>query len=169
MAGKKQAELTEAQKQCLRLVSMHYTSKQIARKLGISHYTVDQRIDIARMKLNADSRISAAKILAVAEGRAVYDGFVYEPEAVAYALNHAKPDLPTVKGHDVSNQQGNHFSISSADNYGLKWLALPPIGGGEHQLSKMEVMAAIIKTSTFSAIALSVLVITLAGLMNILA
>jgi DNA-binding CsgD family transcriptional regulator len=56
-------DLTEGQKACLRLVVQHHTSKEIARKLGISRYTVDQRLDAARHKLNAASRKDAAKIL----------------------------------------------------------------------------------------------------------
>lgn len=57
-------ELTEGQKACLRLVDDHMTSKEIARSLGISHFTVDQRLDAARRKLNAATRKDAAKIFA---------------------------------------------------------------------------------------------------------
>ena len=41
-------QLTGGQKACLRLVAQHYVSKEIARKLRISHLTVDQRLDAAR-------------------------------------------------------------------------------------------------------------------------
>ena len=56
-------ELTEGQKACLRLVDDHMTSKEIGRSLGISHFTVDQRLDAARRKLNAATRKDAAKFL----------------------------------------------------------------------------------------------------------
>ena len=36
-------KLTEAQRVCLRMVLMHLSSKDIARELGISPHTVDQR------------------------------------------------------------------------------------------------------------------------------
>ena len=49
-------DLTEGQKACLRLVVQQQTSKEIARVLGISPFTVDQRLDAARRKLNAASR-----------------------------------------------------------------------------------------------------------------
>ncbi len=57
-------ELTEGQKDCLRLVDDHHTSKEIARILGISSFTVDQRLDGARRKLHAATRKDAAKIFA---------------------------------------------------------------------------------------------------------
>jgi DNA-binding CsgD family transcriptional regulator len=56
-------ELTEGQKACLRLVDHHLTSTEIGRFLGISHFTVDQRLDAARRKLNAATRKDAAKFL----------------------------------------------------------------------------------------------------------
>ena len=62
MSAQSPLHLTEGQKACLRLVVQHHTSKEIARALGISPFTVDQRLDAARRKLNATSRIDAAKI-----------------------------------------------------------------------------------------------------------
>ncbi len=61
------ADLSDGQKQCLRLVGQHLTSKEIARKLGISHFTVDQRLDSARRKLNAHSRKDAVRIFMAME------------------------------------------------------------------------------------------------------
>ena len=70
-------DLTEGQKACLRLVVQHHTSKEIARKLGISRYTVDQRLDAARHKLNAASRKDAAKIFAERDTYPISQPFVY--------------------------------------------------------------------------------------------
>ena len=50
-------------KQCavLDLLIKHQTSKEISRKLGISPHTVDQRIMLARAKLNVASRSEVAQ------------------------------------------------------------------------------------------------------------
>lgn len=59
--------LSEGQKECLRLVLIHMTSKEIARHLGISSHTVDQRIRYAIRILGARSRMQAALRLSEAE------------------------------------------------------------------------------------------------------
>lgn len=56
--------LTEKQVEVLDLVCRHHQTKEIARILGISPRSVDQRIDGARRKLGAATRIEAAKIFA---------------------------------------------------------------------------------------------------------
>jgi len=50
------ASLTDKQREVLDLLIAHKTSKEIARELGISPHTVDQRIQFAKAKLGADSR-----------------------------------------------------------------------------------------------------------------
>nr|WP_272914669.1 helix-turn-helix transcriptional regulator [Aurantiacibacter rhizosphaerae] len=49
-------KLTAKQRAVLDLLIQHKTSKEIARLLGISHYTVDQRVAAARKKLGVTSR-----------------------------------------------------------------------------------------------------------------
>lgn len=63
--------LSEGQKECLRLVLKHMTSKEIARHLGISSHTVDQRLRYAIRILGARSRMQAALRLSEAEGRTI--------------------------------------------------------------------------------------------------
>src|SRR6478752_3465006 len=50
------AGLTAKQREVLDLLIEHKTSKEIARELGISPHTVDQRIQFAKEKLGASSR-----------------------------------------------------------------------------------------------------------------
>lgn len=59
--------LSEGQKDCLRMVLAHMTSKEIARHLGVSSHTVDQRLRYAIRTLGARTRMQAALILAEAE------------------------------------------------------------------------------------------------------
>lgn len=60
----KVARLTAKQRQCMDLVVLRKSSKQIARELGISKPTVDQRIANARAVLGASNRDEAALIYA---------------------------------------------------------------------------------------------------------
>ncbi|MEP0144502.1 MAG: helix-turn-helix transcriptional regulator [Parasphingorhabdus sp.] len=77
-------KLTEAQKQCLRLVADLMSSKQIARSLQISHHTVDQRLKRAQSILNVSSRAEAARLLISYEAEAkkldsdIYQTLVYQ-------------------------------------------------------------------------------------------
>ena len=70
------AGLTEKQRDVLDLLIEHKTSKEIARALGISPHTVDQRIFFAKEKLGAASRNEAAaayrRLMAIS-GRTTYE------------------------------------------------------------------------------------------------
>jgi DNA-binding CsgD family transcriptional regulator len=52
--------LTVKQREVLDLLIQHKTSKEIARELGISPHTVDQRVQSAKERLGAESRSEAA-------------------------------------------------------------------------------------------------------------
>jgi len=56
--------LTGRERECLRLVDRHFSSKQIARELGMSKTSVDTYCDRARAKLGVGDRYHAARLLA---------------------------------------------------------------------------------------------------------
>lgn len=56
--------LTPKQREMLRLVYQHMQSKQIARVLGCSPYTVDEYLRAALRKLHVSTRVEAARLLA---------------------------------------------------------------------------------------------------------
>lgn len=85
--------LTEKQRACLDLVLEHRTSKQIARQLGVSKYTVDQRITNARTALGATDRADAA--MRYARLRKLYHRIAYDPVEV--------PDQPALVPSDYSD------------------------------------------------------------------
>jgi DNA-binding CsgD family transcriptional regulator len=60
--------LNEGQKDCLRLVMQHFSSKEIARKLALSPHTVDKRLKLATAILGVSSRVDAARIFAEVDG-----------------------------------------------------------------------------------------------------
>jgi DNA-binding CsgD family transcriptional regulator len=55
------AKLSDGQRDCLRLVGQYMSSKEIARVLGISPHTVDQRLKRATAQLEVTSRFDAAR------------------------------------------------------------------------------------------------------------
>lgn len=59
---KEPGQLTAKQIAVLDLLVKHQSTKEIARELGISPFTVDQRIKSARSKLGASSRSELARI-----------------------------------------------------------------------------------------------------------
>lgn len=71
-------QLTEPQRECLRLVLQHHNSKEIAVILGLSPSAVDKRIERAVQLLGATSRFAAARLLARSEGGA-YERLPCEP------------------------------------------------------------------------------------------
>lgn len=77
------ARLSEGQKTCLRQVREHRTSKEIARELGISKHTVDQRLKLAATTLGVAGRTEAALLFARHDPEGVYDRIVYDPVDIA--------------------------------------------------------------------------------------
>jgi DNA-binding CsgD family transcriptional regulator len=73
------ANLSEGQRECLRMVLSHMSSKEIARALGISRHTVDQRLRLAMRTLQVANRIDAARALAAHEGAGAYQPLVHQP------------------------------------------------------------------------------------------
>ncbi|WP_295636012.1 helix-turn-helix transcriptional regulator [Novosphingobium sp.] len=74
-------ELTAKQREVLDLLIQHKTSKEISRALGISPYTVDQRINLARAKLGLANRNEVAHVYR--QLVSTYQQPVYEPSYIA--------------------------------------------------------------------------------------
>ncbi|NNM77388.1 helix-turn-helix transcriptional regulator [Sphingomonas sp. ID1715] len=72
-------QLTEAQRECLRLVYAHHNSKEIAEIVGISPSAVDKRIERAVQILGVTTRFVAARMLAAEEGVSAYEQTTSEP------------------------------------------------------------------------------------------
>jgi DNA-binding CsgD family transcriptional regulator len=147
-------ELTEGQKACLRLVDEHHTSKEIARKLGISPFTVDQRLDAARRKLRAASRKDAAKIFAAMERGAISEPFVYETgrlETVGFS------DIETLPSARAGQVLARFSSLVS----------VPPFGGERHELSKKEIFVQSLNIAFFSTLVIAFVVVVLTGTLRL--
>jgi DNA-binding CsgD family transcriptional regulator len=147
-------ELTDGQKACLRLVDDHHTSKEIARMLGISPFTVDQRLDAARRKLNAPSRKDAAKIFAAMEHGNISEPFVYQPQ---WLEPMAITDSLTPPPNRVEQLLSTVSSLVS----------VPPIGGERHELSKKEILVQSLNIAFFSTLVIAFVVVVLTGTLRL--
>ena len=86
------ARLSDKQRACLDLLLERRTSKQMARMLGISKPTVDQRIAAARVILGAGDRDEAARIYG--RLKAVYDRGIYDPVQLPELPKFVPSDFP---------------------------------------------------------------------------
>lgn len=146
-------QLTDAQRECLRLVYAHHNSKEIAEKVGVSPSAVDKRIERAVQLLGVSSRFAAARMLAVEEGQPAYERTTSEPIDLSSAGFHR----PTF-AHEPWWLVRRLLGIS------------PATGGGEdvrNPLSKVQrlgVMVALIFLISMSSMALLNLGQTLSSL-----
>ncbi|QQV77271.1 helix-turn-helix transcriptional regulator [Sphingomonas aliaeris] len=126
--------VTEAQRECLRLVLTRRNSKEIALALGISSHTVDKRLERAIATLGATSRFDAARILAeheaqsapapVAGADTTYEPFVYQ-----------SPDIVPVAGSDMVAASEELAQRGGSRDAKAAWLPIRPKGGRYNTLS----------------------------------
>jgi DNA-binding CsgD family transcriptional regulator len=177
MPDRQYPDLSEGQKDCLRLVSDHFTSKEIARRLGISHFTVDQRLNAARKKLNATNRTDAAKLFASIEDGLIYERLVYQPHPVANEGDRLTLDMSPRQagqyeventGSDSISSQANSAEHESSFAQIRSFLSVPPIGGKRHGLSKKRVIFSSLNIAFYATITVSILILVLTGVMRMI-
>lgn len=112
--------LTDAERDCLRLVFQHMTSKDIARQLGVSPHTVDMRLRQAIRKLEVTNRIEAARALVhteillgvaqpIAENTdaAGYQELIYQASEIVDDANSATIGAPASQGPDAASNRSS--------------------------------------------------------------
>jgi DNA-binding CsgD family transcriptional regulator len=102
MGGDPISDLTEAEKEVLRLYLTATDQKEIARLIDRSPSAVEQRLASARRKLGVNRSIDAAHQLAHAEGNPAYGMAIY--------------------GHS-SGSEARSFSLRPASSEGGNWLS----------------------------------------------
>ncbi len=95
--------LTAGQRDCLRLVLRHMTSKDIARQLDISPHTVDMRLRTAMRTLGVASRLDAARLLGSSDG--LYQPLIYQRPELVGAPAAREVELPVEEASDDHAQQ----------------------------------------------------------------
>lgn len=109
--------LTEGERECLRLVYQHMTSKDIARQLGVSHHAVDMRLRQAIRKLEVVSRIDAARALIADEGISATESTAADYQSLIYQAPELEENAPPVTfGSPASNGAGAASQRSSDPN-----------------------------------------------------
>jgi DNA-binding CsgD family transcriptional regulator len=101
------SKLSQAQCECLRLVNIHLTSKEIAIRLGVSRHTIDQRLDRACKSLGVSTRKEAARLFAL------YDPIIYEPFDIA-DKRAAAPAFPDLDYREERNDHQSDYRLYDA-------------------------------------------------------
>ncbi len=142
-------KLTVTQKACLRLVFLQMSSKDIAKKLGLSPHTVDNHIKTAIQRLNVGNRREASRMLAEAEGLDVRRALVDQSPELATAAHSAELLAPQPKAIQIeedilSSNPGSggsqKSSVMASAQFPIR-LPLPHYVGEENNLSATERLA----------------------------
>lgn len=121
-------KLSDGQRDCLRLVAENRSSKEIARILGISPHTVDQRLKRATAVLAVESRFEAARMFMRHARRCEpstlpYDALVYQHPGLSGRAEYGDIDLPSNEqdplgggeGATLHEAQASYFSMFEAE------------------------------------------------------
>ncbi|MGB5725389.1 MAG: helix-turn-helix transcriptional regulator [Parasphingorhabdus sp.] len=106
--------LNDGQRDCLRLVLAHHNSKEIARELGISPHTVDQRLRTAMRILNVHSRFEAAREFAALDTEDGYQPLIYQMPDVERARKNER--LGSSIGGPGTERTGSIDDVGNADS-----------------------------------------------------
>lgn len=166
-------KLTDAQRDCLRLVLAHHNSKEIARELGVSPHTVDQRLRIAMRILQVPSRFEAARKFARLEAGARYQPLIYQMSDVERDTKNGKPDSST--GRIASDKRGSTDDIPNAEGHaaamvfdhsdiGPRPLPVPRYRGESNSLGAVERLGWILAIAIASALSFGGLIAGLEAL-----
>jgi hypothetical protein len=99
-------------------VLAHHNSKQIARSLGISSHTVDQRLRQAIRHLGASSRVDAAKRLAALEGWPEYQSLACQTPDIEPAGDPIPQPAP--KRQEKADHASSAFEREIGDHESLQ-------------------------------------------------
>lgn len=133
--------LSQRQAECLRLAGEGYTSKEIAREIGISPSTVDNHISTAVDRLGARNRVEAARFML---GDTSSDSF--ELGLITNATDRSR-SIPSLFG---------------------ALFKLPPLGGLRNAMSRKQRVFHIFQIAAFATAVCSGVILTIAGVVYVL-
>ncbi len=165
--------LTEGQQTCLRLVYRMQSSKQIARTLGISRHTVDQRVTLACRRLGVTTRAEAALIVADYDRMVAPDRIDLSAAALAVAPSDppAMPQLAAAEHDDATSVyelESTDHSLSRSARRATLRLPLPDGKEAENDLTIAARLSWILAICGFATIVFGVLLASLAALARLL-
>ena len=132
--------LTPGQLDCLRLVSQHLSSKEIAIELGISSHTVDQRIRGALHILGVERRSQAARL--VTQELGPYQRLIHQSPHIEAPPNSDQFDAAVgfqIRHADRAGEaSGSGFNTEQKP--GFNWSSLPlPFATRSHPRNELSV------------------------------
>ena len=133
------AKLTEGQLDCLRLVALHLSSKEIAVELNISPHTVDQRIRGALHVLGVERRTQAARLVAQACGP--YQRLIHQSPHIEVESERLHPDsaIRQIRHADRAGGSGG-AGLVTEQSRAASWTSLPlPFATRSHPRNEMSV------------------------------
>lgn len=185
MLGLAQADrvtkLSDAQRDCLRLVAEHRSSKEIARLLMISPHTVDQRLKRATNILAVDSRFEAARLLVNHERQhgpihPLYERLVYQSPDLSLGCDGAEMDVPSSEqdllggsgGHSTLHEaQASYFSMFEHQPKPRTLMSILSDAGYENDLSTSSRLVVVFAIMLFGVVGFAALVSVVEGLSRI--
>ncbi len=141
-APEKILKLTERQRMCLELVAQGFTSKEIGRRLGISHSTVDNHILLATQALGVADRREAGRLVS----------------ATGQQLPRQATDLPQPEISGIFEEREAQ-SQPGTGNVRL----LPPVGGQANEQTLRHKTLQILSIAVLSTIAVISLALIVSG------
>lgn len=165
--------LNDGQRDCLRLVLAHHNSKEIARQLGVSSHTVDQRLRTAMRILNAQSRFEAARAFAAIDVQDRYQPLIYQMSDVEPPRENGRLGVSIGSGasdeialiEDVVKVEGNGAGTTfETSPIRRQRLPIPRYRGEKNNLGKIERMGWILAIVIGSALSFGGLIAGLEAL-----
>ena len=149
MRSENLSRLSERQRQCLRAAARGYSSKEIARQLGLSPSTVNNHIESAKKLAQASERGELARAL------------------VDFEAGHKVPsDAPGLFQPFRGSDETGGNTVVSQDWSVLTLVKPPPVGGRRNDLSWNEKTFHIIQIALMSVVAMAAMSLTIAGLIH---
>lgn len=108
-------QLTDVQVNCLRLVAEGYTSKEIAKQLGLTPMTVDQYLHRAKKAVGAPDRRAASRRFFEQQADPLFKSFELKTPAVADSTQGMTP--PRAPGGEPVHESTGHSCHPLMANY----------------------------------------------------
>lgn len=167
MQHERSAQLTERQRQCLRIAAEGFTSKEIARQLNLSRFTIDKHLEGAMSTIGATSRAEASRLFVQFESQGGYEAFVCEPETLEEPAKNNQLLIETAQAEEqdysLHDSGADTLGAITKERYALR-MTLPPIGGPHHDLKLSARFWEIAKIVIFLITAFGVLIAAMSGL-----
>jgi DNA-binding CsgD family transcriptional regulator len=162
------SQLTETQKACLRMVLLHFSSKDIARELGSSPHTIDNHLKAAMGRLGAVSRVEAARLLADFEGDDPRRSFASQSSVLAELAPLPPSSTDIVEEVEVGVVQRSVYQFGGLVNPLPERLPLPAFWGERNDLGHVQKLGWIMALVVLICLSLGAVMASLTALNNIL-